>query len=105
MKIPRHNWDAQRLEYDEYPDALFEPFLVWLLTTSAWYEDPARVRDHVLALKRQLNEFRSTPDTHHEADAPAPLSREEALAAKRRASLAKARAAKKAAREVVHAEA
>jgi len=102
MKIPVHNWETQQLDYEEYPDALFAPFLVWLLTTSAWYDDPRRVRDKVLILRRQMADHRNPVDTHHEADAPpAPA---EALAERRRANLAKARAIraeKKRAREAV----
>lgn len=97
MRIPAHNWETQQLDYTEYPDGLFEPLIVWLLTTSAWYDDPQRVRDKILLLKRQLADYRNPSETHHEADAP-PTKR-----AKQLANLAKARAARKAKREAVPA--
>lgn len=114
MRIPKHNWETQQLDYTEYPDALFEPFLVWLLTTNAWREDLRRVSDKVLVLQRTLAEYRTPADTHREAEswgqvvqavvqAVASPSPAEALAATRRANLAKARASKKAKKELQHA--
>ena len=106
MRIPEHNWETGNVESREYPDHLFEPLVVWLLTTHAWLEDPSRVERHVLNLRRELAAHRNPPDTHREAEAflaPAP-SPAEALAERRRANLAKARAAKQAKRELVHAE-
>jgi hypothetical protein len=101
VKIPRHNWDTQQLDYLEYPNELFEPFLVWLLTTSAWREDHSRVEQRVIGLERRMADYRNPPDTHHEADAPVSLAAE--IKARRVANMAKARAAKRAKQEAVHA--
>jgi hypothetical protein len=68
VKIPRHNWETQQLDYIEYPDAIFEPFLVWLLTTSAWQEDHSRVEAKVRMLERAMADYRNPPDTHREAE-------------------------------------
>ena len=104
MKIQRWNWDAQRFDVLDYPEALFEPFLNWLMTTKQWIEDPELVNRKVLALQRQMAEYRQGPETHREPFeetrvlASTPV---DGLAERRRANLAKARAAKKAKREAV----
>jgi hypothetical protein len=69
MRIPRHNWETQQLDYIEYPDSLFQPFLEWLLTTSAWQEDHSRVEAKVRMLERAMADYRNPPDTHREAEA------------------------------------
>lgn len=105
MKIPMWNWDAQRFEDTEYPDALFQPFLTWLLTTKRWLEDAELVNRKVLALQRTLAEYRQGPESHREPfEETVPLASEpvDGLAERRRANLAKARDAKKAKREAAH---
>lgn len=108
MNIPIWNWDLQRFDEVEYPEALFAPFLTWLLTTRRWLEDPELINRKVLALQRAMAEYRQPVQSHREADAPPVLavSPQEALAERRRASLVKARAAraaKHAAKELQHA--
>lgn len=104
MKINRWEWDRQAFIQDEFPEALFEPFLNWLLTTKRWLEDPELVNRKVLALQRTLAEYRQGPESHREPFeetrvlASTPV---DGLAERRRANLAKARAAKKAKREAV----
>jgi hypothetical protein len=106
MKIPIWNWDTQRFDEPEYPEALFQPFLTWLLTTRRWLEDPELINRKVLALQRAMAEHRQPAQTHRETDAPLvpELTPAEAVAAKRRASLVKARAARKAKKEAALAE-
>jgi len=115
MRIPEHNWETGCLEPREYPNELFEPLLVWLLTTSAWHEDPERVERKVLSLKRAMADYRQPPQSHQEADVfrareaseleekAAQINRAEALKQQRRENLAKARAAKQAKKELQHA--
>lgn len=104
MIIHAWNWDAQNFDALAYPDALFQPFLNWLLTTKRWLEDPELVNRKVLALQRTLAEYRQGPESHREPFeetrvlASTPV---DGLAERRRANLAKARAAKKAKREAV----
>jgi hypothetical protein len=109
MKLDRWDWDRQAFIQDEFPDELFRPFLNWLFTTKTWVEYPDLVNAKVLQLQRAMAEYRQGAQSHREAEAfavpvPAPVvSPQEALAAKRRASLVKARAARKAKKELQHA--
>src|SRR5689334_17853658 len=94
MRIPEHNWETGNVEEREYPDELFAPLIVWLLTTRAWMEDQSRVERRVLAVKREMATYRNPPTSHREAEAWGPAVREvmeavagapkEALAQKRR---------------------
>jgi len=110
MRISRHDWDAQQVVYDEYPEVLFQPLLEYLLNTQAWIDDPRRVVDKVNALRKRLLEHRSPPDSHREAPDPltpeqvAEAERKERIRATSRANLAKARAAHKRKLEAARAE-
>ena len=107
MKIPRWDWNLQAFVEDEYPDTMFTPFLTWILTTKAWVEYPDLVNSKVLVLQRQMAEYRTPVATHREAPEPseleekaAAINKAEELKQLRRDNLAKARAAKKAKREM-----
>ena len=109
ITVRRWDWDRQVFVEDAYPESLFKPFLDWLLTTQQWVDHPDLVVTKVNLLRLEMLRLRTPPDTHHQevetisADEPNPVDREAEIQAKRLQSLAKARAARKAKRELAHA--
>jgi hypothetical protein len=108
LKLREWDWDKQSFVDYDYPEELIRPFVDWILTTKAWQEDPKRVNAKVLQLQRALAEYRNPPDSHRETvasgfigvETPPPVDAK--LEAKRE-RMAKARAAKQAKWEAVHA--
>lgn len=85
------DWDAQAYATVDYPDAMVQPFVDWLVNTKALEQgDLRRISDRVLQFQRDLTEYRSKT----------PAQR---LLEKRQAQAAKMRAARKAKREAVPA--
>lgn len=115
MNIKRWDWDkgstGDGFVVDVFPDKMFQPFLEWLFTTKLWQTDPSLVNQRVLRLQREMSEYRQGRQSHREAEtflrAPSAVAVPTlSTADKRRAALARARAAKKAkrdAKELAHA--
>lgn len=92
IRVRHWNWDAQQYDTVEYPDEIIQPFIDWIMTSHSWETDPRRMKDRVLDLQRQFADYRQGRQTHTEAVTVDPAAA--SLADRRKANLAKARAAK-----------
>ena len=61
MKVKHWNWNAQRYDEVEYPDAMVQEFVEWFLHTTAWPENPELVERRVRKFKQDMAEYRSQP--------------------------------------------
>lgn len=75
MKLKETEWtDQPRTIEVEYPDAIVTKFVNWLRGTRAWHEDVEMVHRNVLALNRELAEYRQAHPPVQTMAAPQPAS-------------------------------
>lgn len=98
MYLTEVDWDAPGGAANvqvEYPDDVIAEFVNWARKTTAWLENPDIMERRVRKLNRDLSEWRAARGQNLPGTVMAPFpGTTPSVAEKRRAGLAKARAAK-----------